>query len=328
MDIGIKGLLRSLATGLALALTLSFLSSCVPHPNPPLVFGANVWPGYETIYLARELNYYDPAKVHLAAYSNASQVIRAFHNRILQAAAVTLDEALLLQQDIPDLRIILVFDSSNGADAMLAQPGITTLQQLKGRRIGVEKTALGAYFLSLALGSANMDAGQVTVVSLSVDEHETAFRAGKVDAVVTFEPVRTRLLRSHARQLFDSSRAPGKIIDVLVTRAEYMRPYRDELSLLVQGWHRAQQTIQKEPDTAIPIMAARERVSAAEFRDLLTGISLTDLTQNRALLANAGAELKSSAASMQDYLVQQGLLQRKADISRLFDESIIARVKP
>lgn len=317
-----------LATGMVLALVFSSLSSCVKHPKPPLVFGANVWPGYETVYLARELNYYDPAKVHLASYGNASQVIRAFHNRILQAAAVTLDEALHLQQDIPDLRIILIFDASNGADAVLARPEINTLQQLKGRRIGVENSALGAYFLSLALGSANMDTGQVTVVPLPVDEHETAFRSHKIDAVATFDPVRTRLLRGQANQLFDSSQVPGKIIDVLVTRGEYMQPYREELSQLLQGWHRAQQFLQSKPDKAIPIIAVRENVGAAEFKQLLTGINLFDRLQNVTLFGSAVENLKDNAAGMQTYLLQQGLLQRKTDISRLFDDAIITSVVP
>ena len=321
-------MIRSISIALVLAGSALLLSACVKQPKPPLVFGATFWPGYEPIYLARELNYYDPTQVHLAEYSNGLQVLRGFQNRMLHVAAVTLDDALLLQQDIPDLRIILVLDASNGADALIAQADINTLQQLKGRRIGAEKTALGAIVLNLALDSVNMRADEVTVVPLALDEHESAFHSHQVDAVVTFEPVRTRLLRGDARQLFDSSQVPGKIIDVLVTRGEYIERYKTELALLVQGWDKARQYMQQEPEDALKIMAARERVSTMEFTSLLAGITLTDLNQNRNLLGVGKAELQSNAASMQEYLLKLGQVKRIADISSMFDATIIALIHP
>ncbi len=54
--------------------------------------GTNVWPGYELLYLARELNLL-PQKVRLIEYNNTSEVMRAFRNRTIQGAALTLDEA-------------------------------------------------------------------------------------------------------------------------------------------------------------------------------------------------------------------------------------------
>ena len=310
-------------------LLLASLAACDKPPSPPLVFGANIWSGYEPVYLARELDYYDPAKVHLAEYSNASEVIRAFRNQLIQAAGVTLDEALLLQQDIPDLRIILIFDYSNGADVVLGRKEFRTLQQLKGRRIGVENTALGAYFLSLALGSAGMTPEQVNIVPLSVDEHASAFHEHAVDAVVTFEPMRTHLLQhDHANQLFDSSRVPGKIVDVLVTRKEYMERYPDELRTLVQGWAKALAYMQTDPEQSMRIMAMREGVSAQEFKEALTGITFTDLAQNRSLLASGGVGFEGNVESMQEYLLQKRLLRTRTDIKALVDASLIAESAP
>lgn len=322
---GVKVVIKAVMAVLLLAL----LAACYKHPSHPLVFGANVWPGYEPVYLARDLDYYDPDKVHLAEYTNASEVIRAFRNDLLQAAAVTLDEALLLQQDIPDLRIILVFDYSNGADVVLSQSEIRTLQQLKGRRIGVENTALGAYFLSLALGSAGMIPEQVNIVPMLVDEHKAAFHAREVDAVVTFEPIRTHLLQhDHANILFDSARVPGQIMDVLVTRKEYMERYPDELRMLVQGWTRAIDYMRTDPGQAMRSMAAREGLSAAEFQAALTGINLTDLAQNRSLLGNAETGLLGNIVRMQDYLLQQGLLGAKTDTAAMIDGSLVAGSVP
>ncbi|MFZ5530937.1 MAG: ABC transporter substrate-binding protein, partial [Pseudomonadota bacterium] len=163
-------------------LLLALLGACSDPPDPPLRVGTNVWPGYEPLYLARDLNFFNAQQVRLVEYPNASEVLRSFRNDAIEVAAVTLDEALLLHDHTPDIRIILGLDYSNGGDALLAQPGIRTLAELKGRRVGVENTALGAYMLSLALESIGMFSSEVQIVPLTVDAHETAFKNKTVDA--------------------------------------------------------------------------------------------------------------------------------------------------
>ncbi len=61
----------------------------------------------------------------------------------LDLAGLTLDEALLLAQEGVPIAVIWVLNTSAGADALLAKPGITTLDALRGKRIGVEQTAVG-----------------------------------------------------------------------------------------------------------------------------------------------------------------------------------------
>ena len=207
--------------GIRVLLLIAILANvgCSGEPQLPFRVGTNVWPGYEPLYLAREQGLYPPsAGLRLVEYTSASEVIQAFRNGTIDAAALTLDEVLLLAETTPDLGIVLVLDISHGADVILAQPAISSLRDLKGKRVGLESTALGAYVLTRALQTAGMRQDDVRKISLEVDEHEQAFKKGRVDAVVTFEPVRTRLMASGARQLFDSSMLPGEIVDVLVVR--------------------------------------------------------------------------------------------------------------
>lgn len=92
---------------------LSLLSAgCDRKPQPPLMFGANIWPGYEPVYLARKLGYYSEGNLRLAEYTSNSEVEQAFRNRSIQVAAVTLEQALLLRRDIPETKIILLFDKA------------------------------------------------------------------------------------------------------------------------------------------------------------------------------------------------------------------------
>jgi len=91
------------------------LSACSDNtPEKPIRIGTNVWPGYEPLYLARDIGLYDKAKVQLVEYPSASGVIRALKSRSIEAAALTLDEVLVLLQHKIPVRVVLVMDISVG----------------------------------------------------------------------------------------------------------------------------------------------------------------------------------------------------------------------
>jgi ABC-type nitrate/sulfonate/bicarbonate transport system substrate-binding protein len=106
---------RLLSGTIVVALILALLAACERKPQPPLVFGAAAWPGYEPVYLARELGYFSATNLQLSDYSGISELKQALRNRSVQLAALPLDEALLLRRDIPNLKIILLFDAAGDA---------------------------------------------------------------------------------------------------------------------------------------------------------------------------------------------------------------------
>jgi len=303
---------------------LLVLTACGEKPAEPLVFGANIWPGYEPAYVARELGYLDQALIHLAELTNTTEVVRAFRNGKLHVAGLTLDEALSLRKDIPDLQVFMVVDTSNGADVLMVRRGINSLGQLKGKRIGVEKTALGAYFLSLILRAANLSANQVSIVSLPLDEHVQAYRDGRVDAVVTFGLTRGELSRQGAVVLFDSSKVPGKIVDILAIRAADADKYREQLHIFAKAWFRALRVIIDDPARAYPLLAQREQVPVAELEETLSGLLLADQRQNLQQLSGAPAPLLGAASEIQHILKQARLAAGSDDLSLLVNSRIVA----
>ena len=113
------------------------LLGCSPRYQPPLTVGTNTWIGYEPLYLARDLGYYEGANLRLVELASTTQAMDALRVGSLDLAGLTLDEALLLAQEGVPIAVIWVLNTSAGADALLAKPGITTLDALRGKRIGV-----------------------------------------------------------------------------------------------------------------------------------------------------------------------------------------------
>ncbi len=179
--------MKSLTRFLLCLLMLLLLPGCSDSPAPALRLGTNVWPGYEPLYLARQQGALNKDKVHLVEFSSSSQVIQAYRNNLIDAAALTLDEVLLLLESGERLKIILVMDISTGGDVIIGQSNINTFSEIMGKRVGVENNALGAYVITRALETANLAKDSITIVPLDINEQENAFLQKKVDAVVTFD---------------------------------------------------------------------------------------------------------------------------------------------
>jgi NitT/TauT family transport system substrate-binding protein len=280
--------------------------------------GTNVWVGYEPLYLARSLNWLDEDTARLVEFQSNTEVIRAFRNGVVEAAALTLDEALLLAQDGIDCRIVQVLDYSQGGDVILGRKGIASLAAARGKRVGVESTAVGAYMLARGLQKSGMSIADVQIISMGIDVQERAFNAGKVDVVVTFDPVRTRLLKGGAVRLFDSAEIPGEIVDVLVVRGDFLERYPDRVRRLLAAWNRALAAIDRDPDDSARRMAVREKISPAEMHEALKGVRFPDADENRAMVGSSAPALLPVAERLGRVMLDAKLLAHPVDMRRLF----------
>lgn len=319
--------LRALGTLLLiLAPALALLTGCPASPPPPLRIGANPWLGYEPLFLAKEMGFFAGGAVQPVRFASASAAIAALGEKKLEGAALTLDEVLSVSQFDKDLAIVLVIDFSQGADALLVRPGITRGADLKGRRIGVESSAVGAYMLQRFLEKNGLTEKELSVVHLPVDKHEAAFAAGEIAALITFEPVKSHLLAKGARVLFDSSEIPGEIIDVIVVRASYLRGNQKVVEQLLAGWFKALAQLRSKPAAAAEKMQPALGLSAEEVLKGYTGLRLPDRRENRALLLGSPPPLRTTAEKLQEVMLNQRLLYKKSNIEQLLDQAELARL--
>lgn len=317
-----------LGLGLAAGL-LAIVAACVPSsPPPPLRVGTNIWPGFEGFYLARDLGYFEGTPVQMVEFGSSSEVLRAYRNGDLEVAALTLDETLLLTQTHPQTRIFLIADISNGGDVILAKPTITDLKGLRGQRVGVEATALGAYILTRALQSVNLTPDAVQVVPLEVSEHERAFQAGDIDAVVTFDPVRSRLLAAGATLLFDSRQIPGEIVGVIVTDQSTLESRRADLGDLVAGWFRAIDYLKTNPQDAAARVAPRQEMTPDQFLASLEGLSIPGVEENQRLLSQQDPALLSGAQQLVKVMRDHQLLNQTIDPKPLLNDTLVQGIAP
>jgi len=298
-----------------------FVAACSEPHIQTLRIGTNVWPGYEPLYLARELGYLKKGEVDLLEYTSASQVLKAYKNGLLDAAAITLDEAIKLLEEGEDIRVILAMDVSNGADALLGQASLKSIDDLKGKRIGVEHNALGAYFIHRVIELSGLEKQDITIVPLQVQQHERAFKEKDIDAVITFDPMRKKIIDMGGHVLFDSSRIPGEIVDVLVVRAEKIHLFKQNIKDLRRAWFKAIKNIQAEPHKYAKYIDMRMRMGEENVMSVFDGIAFPDKKDN-ALLLNGLAEksLPYSAKKVAKIMFENGLIDSLVDTDVMFSE--------
>ncbi len=318
---------KSFILGIAtLTMCTVILASCT-KAEPPLRVGANVWPGYETLYLARSLGYYDNTPIRLVDYPSGTEEVRAYRNGEIEAAGISIDQALVLAATNPDVKIVVVMDFSNGGDVILGKPEIQNLQGLKSRPVGIESTALGAFIITRALEQKGMSPQDIKIVSLGVSEHERAFKTGKVDAVVTFGSARTKLLAAGAKLLFDSSQIPGEIVDVLIVREEVINQQPKALQALVDGRFRALDYLSKNPQDAASRMAPRTGVTPEQFLESLKGLSSPNLQENQKLLGKTDPSLLNGVKRLSQVMLENKLLPKAVNPASLLDDKLVKEVK-
>jgi NitT/TauT family transport system substrate-binding protein len=84
---------------------------------------------------------------------------------------------------------IIAMNSLGNADRVIAQPGITDLSQLKGKKIGVPEGTSGDMILTLALKKAGLTAKDIQRVPMDAPTIVTAFDSGQIDAAGIWYPL-------------------------------------------------------------------------------------------------------------------------------------------
>lgn len=321
----VGGKLSWLQHGIALGsmLLIALLTACQPAPEPTLRIGTNVWPGYEPLYLARDLAVFHEPNVQLVEYRSASQVISGFQKGVIDLAAVTLDEAVRLAASGEPIEVIWIFDFSDGADQLLARADIPSVNALKGKRIGVEESALGAFVLQRVMDLHQLTDQDLTVVPLGVSEHAQAMAQGKVDAVITFEPEKSAVVKLGAHTLFSSKQIPGEIVDVLIARKGANRGFSDQdLIRMLYNYEQELNRVKKDIGAHLPLLNRRLKLSDSELALTFAEMNIPGRDEQLQFFRNK-PQIEKLIAHYQQALKARGLIEKPCQCNDLLNSSYL-----
>ena len=293
-------------------------------PERPVTVAAHVWPGYEPLFMAAREGWCDAARARLLETGSASESLQALTEGRVDGAALTLDEVLRARASGLALSVVLVFDVSAGADKVLTRPAIRTLAELKGHPVAFESGAVGELMLAELLRAAGLNRQDLRLVPMPVDRQLDAWKAGRADAFVTYEPMASQLMAQGARELFDSRQLPNLIVDVLAIRPEALKDGRAKaVRHMVAAHFRGLDHFRTNQQDAIYRMAGHLKLPAPEVLSAFRGLQLPNLDSNHRLLHGAQAPLLDSARRLRTVLQGAGLIQGEDSLATLVREDFL-----
>ena len=305
--------------------TVPLLSNCLPSIEP-LTIASHVWAGYELMFLARREGWLLPEAVSLIETFSATDSMQALLNGSVHGAALTLDEVLRMRAQGVPLTCVLVFDVSAGADMVLSRE-LYSLEELTGKRIGFEPSALGALMLHKLLQAAQLEKSAIMPIAVNYDQHLSAWQQKKVDVIISFEPVASQLLAQGAYKLFDSRKIPDTIFDVLAIRSDILSIHTAHIQTLVAAHFRARQYFYRNPQDAAYKMAMRMKLSASEVLNSFRGLNLPNEQANAKYLAEQQGSLLVSANILTSLMTESGIIKQPDSLKDLVNVNFLPQIR-
>ncbi|MBW0169916.1 MAG: ABC transporter substrate-binding protein [Hydrogenophaga sp.] len=311
---------------LSLVVALGALA-CSEPAQPPLMVGVNTWVGYDPLVLARDREAIDALKVKVVELVSSAEAVRHLRNGLLDAAGLTLDEALRLVDSGFGVRIVALLDTSAGADMVVAAPRITSLQQLRGEAIAAEDATVATLMLERLLRKARLRQDDVTVVRMDATQHLTALLSDRVAAAVSYAPMNGPIQALGYRPIFDSREMPGQIVDVLVVRNEVLEERPEAVDALMGVWAAGLNVMQLDPQGAAASMAPGAELTPAQYQSVQQGLRFYSPAESLALLSGQPPLLAQQSSDMAQLLQELGLLREPPNWANLIDTGPAVRAR-
>lgn len=290
----------------------------------------NIWPGMEVMLMATQSRKLQNEKINFVEMSWSSAATGAFRLRVADAAIVTLDELLRLEDDGARPRAVLVLGISAGSDTILGRPGLKSIADLRGKRVGVELRSSGEHLLLHALSNNDMSMKDIQVVPLNQAETETAYDDTDLDVVVTADPWSLRLRDKGAVVLYDSRVVGLELSRVLVVSEDALKTYSKEVQTLVSS-HLKHVVKSGEIDAGkegLDVILRRENLTPEQWHRAVKLIHAPDAEENLRLMNPASGELVKCLKKMAADMRRENLITHRFKMEPLLNSTFVERSMP
>lgn len=165
-----------------------------------------------------------------------------------------------------DSTALIVGDFSNGNDGVVLKGKDKTLKDIKGQRINLVELSVSHYLLARALETVNLRESDVRVVNTADADMVAVFGTKSVTAVTTWNPLLGEILTQPETSLvFDSSKIPGEIMDLLVINTKTLNENPDLGKALTGAWYEIMARMSTDSAEGV---AARTAMAVASGTDL------------------------------------------------------------
>jgi NitT/TauT family transport system substrate-binding protein len=216
-------------------------------------------------------------------------------------------------------KAVLQYDWSRGGDAIAVDGSIKNVSDLRGKKLACAEATPSHYFALYALtqgGLTNRDVGWV--FTTSAVEAANVFKAGKVDAAVSWSPdvyIAARE-RPGAKILASTREASNLIADIFVARGDFIEEHPEDLRRFAAGWLKGVDMANANPASTAALLAKSfSGIGLEDAKGMLEDVKLPTYAENRAFFSGEGSLANYNSI----YKTSQGIWRRIGKIKDVYE---------
>ena len=307
---------------------LLIFASLLPITAAPIKIAYSDWPGWVAWEIALQKGWLKEAGVDAEfVWSAYGPSMEAFAAGKVDAVMITNGDALVTGANGAKSVMILLTDYSNGNDMIVAGPGVKSIADLAGKKIGLEVGVVEHLLLVRALKKAGLTEADVTLINTPTDQTPALLASGQVAAIGAWQPVAGEALATvpGAHAIFTSADEIGLIYDGLAVSPQSLAERRSDWLKVLSVWDRIIRYI-RDPATqgsAIEIMSARSGSDHKQYARMISGtrfLTLEEGFQKMTAKATAGlGSLKVSSLIANDFNLKNHVYPASQEVDSYFD---------
>jgi NitT/TauT family transport system substrate-binding protein len=319
---------RSLLPKLALLILLaSFPTACTalqttPSPKTPLRVEFTKWWGDYTMLVAQDMGYFEDYGVQVEPiyYGVYSDIYPDLAAGQIDGALIAVGDIININRNTP-MKVVAMQDDG-GADSIVARPEINSIQDLKGKTVGVLIGTQYELMVAEMLKSANMTMNDVTVVEVNPEDATEALKNDQVQAVYTWEPHLSKAVSNGNRIIYPTEKM-RLFPDMIVFRKSVVDERPEDVRAFLKVWFKTvEYRIQHQGETRD--IAAKYLGITPEEVQPDDNLRIYTLDDNKRLFdiqqANSIYAVTNTTST---YLISIGVLTQQVDQLELLDPSYL-----
>jgi sulfonate transport system substrate-binding protein len=215
-----------------------------------------------------------------------------------------------------DIRLIGISSSGykSQAGVVLANSSISSVKDLKGKKVATFKGTTAHHLLVLALKEANLKPSDIELVNLTLPDMNNALQRGEVDAAFLWEPMLSKLELEKSIRILRDGKGLKNAIAVIEATDSFATKNRAEAKAVLRAFQRGADLIRQKPDEAAKLVATELNQPELIIRRSLDKFVYGPDFSNETIDALIGTE---------SFLREQNLSRAPVDIKRFADHSLL-----
>lgn len=310
------------------------LAATLYAEKPVLKIAYSDWPGWTAWEIADKKGFFKKHDVNVKLeWFEYGPSMDAFAAKKVDAVGVANGDAMVLNATGARNVTILINDYSNGNDKIVGAPGISSIKDLKGKKVGVEIGCLSHALLINALLKNGLKESDVTLVNMPTHQALQTLESGEVSAVVAWVPHSVNALEkvTDSKELYTSADEPGIIYDVLAVSQESLMKYKDEWMKVVAAWDDvvAYMNDPKNKKEMVKILADRVGVPESQYAKFIGGTRFLRLNESIKFFNKKDSSYGSiygSSKRVDEFFVKNKVYDKHVDVNRYINPSFTEKL--